>query len=294
MAAGAPDPGAAGAPPSWNAALGEMGNAPALSVFKGEDLVPMPKSLAKAYIDTKAMVGADKIAKPQDTWKPEQWEQFYSELGRPATPKDYQLSDVSEVLGKVKGPDGSPIEIDDGFRDYMLGIAHREGLTNRQFDGFYKAFVERQINDMQAFQQSDQQALEQWTAEQKTRLGTAYDATMDLAGRALSAAGAPEGSELFGKLKELTFSDGTPLLRHPAFLDVFGALGKKLSEGNLLPGEKQVTYGRTKEDLEREIVQFRAQHGAKMVGEGPEARMLQKEYQVLSDQLAKIMGVNPT
>lgn len=276
-----PDPDGA-----WRAGLGEMGNHPAFSIYKGEDLVQAPRAVLKSFLEAQALVGADKIAKPQESWSAEQHDKFWSELGMPATAKDYKLSEV-------KLPDG--VTMDEGFRDKMLEVARGARLTNQQFDTIYKHYIEANAADYTRFQESEKQAVAKWENDQRTRLGSAYDATKDLAARALTAAGAGPDSELLGKLQGLVFSDGTPLLRHPAFLDVFGALGKTLSEGNLLPGEKQGGgMGRSLEQVEREMSEFSIKNGAAMVRDDAAGRALAKQYDALLTEQAKLKGILPT
>lgn len=277
----------------WRAGLGELGHSPAFAPYKDEDLVQAPRAVLKSYVEQQPLIGGDKIPKPQDSWSSEQYAKFWGELGRPATPKEYQVSDVTPLL--PKNDKGEPLfGIDEKFRDHIFEKAHEAGLTSKQIDLIYKGYVERQVAEYQAFQEKDRKDRDTWVAEQRARLGTTFDATLDLANRALSAADAGPGSDLLAKLEGLEFSDGTPLLRHPAFLDVFGALGKKLSEGNLLPGEKQAQYGRTAEHLDREIAEFTIKHGAAMVGEGPQAQALQQQYNALSTERARLKGVTPT
>jgi len=266
-------------PPSdWRAALGEMGQAPALSTFTAEELTPVPKSLVKSYLDTKAFVGTDKIAKPQENWTDEQWSKFYGELGRPEAADKY-------TLPEVKLPEG--VQVDEGLRSDMLASAHKAGLTNQQFAAMYQDFLARQATAFEERRKAETEAHETWVAEQKRKLGSAYEANVDLANRALAAAGAGPQSELLAKLDKLELSDGTPFLSHPAFIDLFGALGKALHEGNLLPGEKgRPTYGRTKEQLDREVIDFEMKHGAKLVAEGPESDALRQQWNAMIQQRA--------
>lgn len=270
----------------WRASLGDLGNSPSLAVFKDEDLVPMPRAVARSFVETKALVGADTIAKPNDKWTDEQWGKLYDDLGRPKAPEEYKLSEI-------KLPDG--LGVDDALKGHMLKLAHGAGLSNRQFDAMWKGYLERQVSDFQTWQTEEKKASDAWVAEQKSRLGGAYDATLDLANRALAAAGAGPESELLGKLQGLTFSDGTPLLRHPAFLDVFGALGKKLSEGNLLPGEKAGTgYGRTKEQAAAELEEYKAKNAAHIASDDPQYKPIRQRYEELLREKLRLEGVNPT
>lgn len=265
-----------GGTPDWRAALGEMGNATALTPYKGEELVPVPKALVKSYLDQQPLIGADKLLKPQESWTDEQWSKFYGDLGRPEAPEKY-------ALPEVKLPEG--VSVDEALRADMLKSAHKAGLTTRQFSTLYADFLARQSAAYEQVTKKERDAHEAWVAEQKTRLGSAYDANVDLANRALAAAGAGPGSELLGKLAALEFADGTPFLSHPAFVDVFGALGKALHEGNLLPGGKAgPTFGKTKEQLDREVHDFEIQHGAKLVGEGLESDALRKQWNAMLEQ----------
>ena len=280
-----PSPQPSPAPPDWRTPLGEMGQAPALSIYKGEDLVSVPRTLVKSHLEVQKLVGADHIAKPQESWTDAQWDDFHQKIGRPETPDKYAPSEV-------KLPEG--VWVDPALKQHMLTSAHAAGLTNRQFDRLWKDFLGKQSEAFVAEQQADIAKRDAWVAEQRQKLGTTFDATVDLSNRALSAAGAAEGSELLTKIRELVFSDGTPFLRHPVFVEVFGALGQAMSEGSLLPGGKQTTYGRTKDQLDQEISKFSVEHGAKMVGEDATAKELQKQYDALLTERMRLQGIVPT
>ena len=59
-------------------------------------------SLAKSFVHAQSMIGSDKINLPTDKSTPEQWSQFYKELGRPDSVDGY---DVSSARGYRRGND---------------------------------------------------------------------------------------------------------------------------------------------------------------------------------------------
>lgn len=83
-------------------------------------------SLAKSYIDTKAMVGRKAYDLPKDDWKPEQWAEWNKTIGVPEAPDKYGAP-PEEMLTKA------------GLNKEVLTSAqkrfHELGLTPRQVKG---------------------------------------------------------------------------------------------------------------------------------------------------------------
>jgi len=83
--------------------------------------------LAKSYVETeKYFEGSVRI--PGDDASEEDWNKFYSKLGRPETPEDYQYE-------KAELPEG--MQYDTEFEKEFLQFAHQKGLNNNQVTEFY-------------------------------------------------------------------------------------------------------------------------------------------------------------
>ncbi|ARS27618.1 hypothetical protein [Sphingomonas sp. KC8] len=97
----------------WRTGLpAELGSDPALKAFENVE------GLARSFIDTKKLVGLDKLVLPKDETDTAGWAAVWDRLGRPAEATAYEIA----------VPDGMPTEYADGFR----GVAHEIGLTASQ------------------------------------------------------------------------------------------------------------------------------------------------------------------
>ena len=108
--------------PDWRGTLPEDLRAdPSLKDFKDVG------GLAKSYVETKKLVGAQGIKPPADDAPDEEWGAYYGKLGRPESPEKYTFKPpaLPEGMGEVDA------EGLDGFRKQ----AHAVGLTDRQAQG---------------------------------------------------------------------------------------------------------------------------------------------------------------
>lgn len=156
---------------TWKDTLPEdLKNDASLKDFKRLD------GLARAFRDTKKMVGANTIVRPTDASKPEDWEAFYEAGGRPKTPGDYT------------------IEIPEQFKDYYdddllteaRGQFHKAGLNQKQaaaIINFYNRIVEQGNKDLQDQQKNDK--LDAETAL-KEKWGIRYEEKLRLANRMIA------------------------------------------------------------------------------------------------------------
>src|SRR3990172_5233326 len=85
----APEPAPAPAPTDWRAALPDDLKADKrLEQFKGTDWAEAGPPRARAYAETKKMVGGS-LKAPKKHATPEEQPAFYTALGRPETPDKY-------------------------------------------------------------------------------------------------------------------------------------------------------------------------------------------------------------
>jgi hypothetical protein len=69
----------------------DLRNEPSLRTFTD------PGALAKSYVNAQRMIGADKVAKPGQSWTDDQYNDWYANVGRPDSADAYEL-DVSGVM----------------------------------------------------------------------------------------------------------------------------------------------------------------------------------------------------
>lgn len=256
----APPPATPPATPPGASLLGDNGGAGGGSTVAGnggndfiatlpEDLRGVPTlqgfkdvgSLAKAFVDAKALVGADTIKLPGKDAKPEELEAIYDKLGRPETADGYKI--------EVRLPEG--FERDEKVEAVVRPVMHKLGLSQQQAAGLIEWYYGMGIEGAQA----DQRTIASQTAETQTALkqkwGGAYAERMGLVNRFFSDEVVPGGSAA------LQAVNAAGLGRDPAFLAWVGELAAGLREGRVVGGGG-ATLQQTAEQARAEIARVTA------------------------------------
>lgn len=181
------------------------------------------EDLAKEHINVQKLIGTEKLPAPKDDWTPEQFNDFYTKLGRPSDPKDYDLAGVER-------PEGLPW--DDGFQESMVAAMHSAGMNSKQVKAVLGAYIESVGGQYDSAMGQMQQTREEGIQNLRNEWGRSFDSQIDLAKRAFMA-GAGESYE---DVASMTLSDGTKLGDHPQIIKAFAALGGKMSEHGLVGG----------------------------------------------------------
>ncbi len=212
---GTPDAGD-GAGKSWLEGLGDMGKDPSLQMFKD------PASLAKSWVNAQKMIGADKVVIPGKEATEQDWQNFYSKIGRPESPDKYEVKDA-------QGKD----LMDAAFKT----IAHKNGLTANQVKALVQWDAER-MGGMQKQTETAQMAQLRDSVQAYTeKLGgeEKFKATVDKARIAVRELAPPE-------LKEFLLKTGAG--SRPEIIDFFakihGMMGDdKIRDGTGVPFTEQ-------------------------------------------------------
>lgn len=128
------DPAAANAVPEWQKGLAQEFQGHMTLKPYGGDI----NNLVKDLIETKKMVGADKVTLPGEKATPEERAAFYEKLGRPKTADEYGF----------KVPDNIPagVRVDEAGIKGVAQLMHEAGLSKQQaqsiFDGYMKMQTE--------------------------------------------------------------------------------------------------------------------------------------------------------
>ena len=197
----------AGAPSSdWRSGLPEdMRENPALQDFSSVE------ALAGSFINTKAMVGRDKIVMPQTE---EQWDDTFNRLGRPESADDYKF-------GAIPEEDAVVAELLKDDQKWFGEIAHKAGLSQTQAEKLFGEYTSRVtsslLEDENEKSAEEEAALEVLAKE----WGHNYDANLAVADRAVRHLG---GDELMGALID-TGANGNPLI-----MKAFLQLGEMMRE----------------------------------------------------------------
>lgn len=156
---------------TWRNSLDEdIRNEKSLETFKTVG------DIARSFVNTKRMLGKDKIAIPNKNSTPQEWEQYYSAVGKPKTSDDYQLP--------------VPEEMKDYYDEELVkearGMFHNLGFNQKQVDALW-AFEQKRLA-AGIKQLADEESQEKADAENilKEKWGTAYDERLHLANRMIA------------------------------------------------------------------------------------------------------------
>jgi hypothetical protein len=149
----------------------------------------------------------------------EDWNAFYSKLGRPEKPEGYELKlNAETVPSDFPYDEASAIE----FRNW----AHGEGLAPKQAQGLHDRFVKWQADQ---FTKAREDAAAKEANAHRAIVGewgdpdtSAYRQNIELAGRAIQQLGLKEALVEGGALS----ADGA--IRHPAIAKAMAKIGKEL------------------------------------------------------------------
>lgn len=177
-----------GAPQDWRTSLPEE--------IRGEESIKNFKDVAdltKGFIETKKMVGnATKI--PKNDAKPEEWDAFYSKLGRPESPDKYEF----------KLPEGGAVD------EKLLGdfktAAHATGLQPRQAQNLLEWFNKTQGESVSNYTKT----MEEDLGKLKSEWGDNFEANAKLATGLVKQHG---GDKAVALMQNPYFGDNPDLVR---------------------------------------------------------------------------------
>lgn len=178
--------------------------------------VPDTPTLVKNYGEQQKLIGAS-IRIPKEDAPPEEWGKLFAKLGRPDSADAYELPELGENTQYVD-------EVLQPFKD----IAHREGLTNKQFRAMVEGYMEMQGKEQAARQQSYDEVVEVLTGE----WGAQYDRNVGLANRAALT--------IFGE-DVLDAIDKSGIGNLPGFIKGMVRIGKDYAEDGIISGAVEGT-----------------------------------------------------
>ena len=150
------------------------------------------EELYKGHKNLVELVGKKGVILPGENAKPEDWDKFYNEIGRPAKAEEYKFTPLKDLHPDLKStPEGEKV---------YAGIAHKYGLTNKQAEGIQQEYAGIISN---AFKQRDAAYLKtQQEAANKLmqELGSEYTNKLNLAKKFVEKLGGPKTVDAFGEL----------------------------------------------------------------------------------------------
>lgn len=200
------------------------------------------RHLGKITVDTKRMVGKDKIAIPTDASTEAEWGEYHKAGGRPETVEDYNL----------KAPEGIPEEISSMILPKERLAKWQErffkgGTSKKAADSYIAAFVQDAMADLQAKEQFEKQEMDELISSLSAEWGAAFEQKKHLGNIALE-----EGTQGNPELKERLLAKSW--WNDPDIVRLISNLGSKFAEGKS-PNFANVP---TPADLQTQIDKLRA------------------------------------
>jgi hypothetical protein len=176
------------------------------------------KLLAKMFVDTKRMVGKDKIAIPGEHSPKDEWDEYYRIGGRPDTVEDYKLA----------APEGFPPElVERAFPADRMGKWQQRfydgGVSKKAADQFIAEFANDILEDVRNSQIAEEQQMADLTGGLSRDWGSAYDQKIHLGNIAIE-----EGTAGNQEFKDRVVAK---VQKDPDLTRLLANLGGKFSEG---------------------------------------------------------------
>lgn len=129
------------------------------------------QGLARSFIDTKRMVGKDKIAIPNENSSQAEWDAFYEAGGKPKEPTDYKLEAPTELADYI----------DDDLMTSAKELFHKIGISQKQAELLFefdnqrikKGIEHLELEKEDAKVKAEDALKKKWGAEYEPRLHNA-------------------------------------------------------------------------------------------------------------------------
>lgn len=187
---------------------------PSLADFKGDTIGDVVGKLAKSFIHTKKLVGADKsklLKYPSSDSPKEDWDDFYSKIGRPDDVDGYGLSDLTKELS-----------FDESALKAVAEAAHANGVSKDAFSQIIKAYSGYVQSAMDVQEKEYEAMQEKYTADLKGRWGAAYEQKTNNLMRVLKEKASPEFLEMA--------KENPKIFDNPVFIETIDNLVKMSAE----------------------------------------------------------------
>lgn len=175
--------------------------------YKSEPSIQAHKdigSLVKSYISGQKMIGADKVALPGKNATPEQWNEFYTKVGRPESHEKYGDPDYAKIAPNI--------EVDKARLTEVKKTFHGLGLTDTQAKGVLEMYYKNVHGEITAKSEATKVQTEASITDLKREYGEKWDAKLQTAQWVLKQYG-DEGGEFKKFLDESGLGNDTRLVR---------------------------------------------------------------------------------
>jgi len=202
--------GGGGAPPANAAFLNTLPeDIRGESVFKD---IPDVPTLGKNYLNAQRMIGTKRLPIPEKSWTDAQWNEFYSQTGRPDLPEKYEVPDIKMEPG---------LALDGDKLTKVKGHFHKLGLSTQQARGVMEYYMNVMNEGARGQSSASAQEVATAQAELKTEWGDKYDANVDLAKAVVRK---------FGDEKFMAYIDSTGMGNNSQLIRMLAKVGTMITE----------------------------------------------------------------
>lgn len=245
--------------------------------LKGADSlkdIPDVGTLAKNYVNTKALVGANTVKLPSRTAEPAEWDKFYNSIGRPESADKYELP--TENL-----PEGFAASEDE--QKAFMDFAHKSGMSNLQAANAYRNYAEWRMQATGQMGEKAQQIDGQNLAAVEKEYGPALDERIALSKRLIHQFDNEEGD--FKKLLDAKLSDGSSLSKNPAMFRFLQKIALQMDNDTILGAGPDAQRTNAPAEALAKAKLYEANHAAVLNDRShPEFKQRSQELQKLYEQ----------
>jgi hypothetical protein len=183
-------------------------------------------TLARMFVDTKRMVGMDKVAVPTDASTEVEWEAYHKAGGRPETVEDYNLKipdGIDEKIAETYFPKERIAKWQERF--------FKGGTSKKAADLYMAAFVEDIMADLKVVQQDEQLRAEELVRGLNADWGAAYEQNKHLGNIAIEEGCSVKQGDKMVVNQEFKVRIVEKFGTEPDFIRFASNLGKKFAEG---------------------------------------------------------------
>lgn len=194
--------------PTWRDALTVTDEVKSWSGFSN---LKDPSDAVIQLYNAQKLIGVDKVPKPKEDWKDEQWNDFYGKIGRPSKADEYQYN----IDGTLK-----PL-VDETRLKQFNETFHKAGLTKKQAEQVVTAYLQSESGLREAQSKAKEAQSNTEFVNLSKEWGNQFDANIGVAKQAL---------QKFGDPALIQALNNSGLDSNPAIIKFFHKLGMSLSE----------------------------------------------------------------
>lgn len=176
-----------------------------------------PEGFVKYQKERDTLIGRKGVILPTEKSTPEEYEKFYNEIGRPAKPEEYKLSDIKELHPSIQVTPESKTA-------YQM-IAHKYGLTNKQADGLNQFLMDVVNRSAMEQDRREQEATKNAETAMRKEWGDKYDSNLKMVTKNILKLGGQETLDAMGGEKGLG--------NNPLFIKMLGNVFSMISEDQM-------------------------------------------------------------